>query len=112
MNPAAMRSAMTPGQVAEEGMKPKNLGWSSRAANGSTSSAACSRTSSAGRPSSGGTDENHSASRNSPSQAGAPSSLLILSMSNSIARSASSRMACGSIVKPLPSRRFIPRSPD
>ena len=34
-NPAARKSASTPGQVGDDGMKPKKRGWSSRAAYGS-----------------------------------------------------------------------------
>ncbi len=103
--PAARKSASTPGQVGDDGMKPKKRGWSSRAAYGSTSRAACSSTSRAGRPPSGGGFRNCSSRtcRNSPSQAPPSPTPSIRSTSSCVARSASSTMA-SRLIRRLPLR--------
>ena len=97
--PEARKSATTPGHVGEEGMKPKQPGWSRRRASFRTSWTARSMTSDAGCPCSGGSSMSRasSASRNSPSHASSPASSSRRRTRISAASRASSSMASGDI---------------
>ena len=97
-----MKSASTPGQVGEDGTKAKERGSSSRVANGRISRAARSMTSSARRPSSGGSSTSRSARavRKSPSHASVSGRFSKRSTSSSAAWRASSSMRSGAIRSP------------